>query len=107
MFAEFFDFLCNSLLTVFDTMKKFELFEGFTYYNFCIGLFCIPIFIKLIHFIMGIEDEEPYYRDIPSQPQNGNYIPQFDGYAPQHYKTYKPKHGPYVPRHERKKRGWF
>jgi len=55
---------------------------------------------------MGIEDEEAYYGQLEAK-SDGNYIPQFDGYAPQHYKTYKPKHGPYQPKHERKKRGWF
>ena len=61
MFVEFYEFICNSLEKVFDVMKQFVLFEGFSYYNFCIALFAIPIFIKLFHFIMNIEDEEVNY----------------------------------------------
>ena len=107
MFLEFFDWFCKALTTVYETMDKFILFNNFSYFDFSIALLAMTIIIKLLSFIMAIEDEEPYYRDIPSQPQNGNYMPQYDGYTPRHFKTYKPKHGPYEPRHERKKRSWF
>lgn len=106
MFIDFFDWLCDSLSSVFEVMKRFTLFEGFTYYHFCIGLLATTILFKILKLIMLIEDEEAHYG--PSQPEsNGNYMPQFDGYTPRHFKTYKPRHGIYQPRHEKKKRGWF
>lgn len=60
MFLEFFNWFCNCLSSIFNTMKEFELFTGFTYYNLFIALLAIPIFIKIFNFIMGIEDEEYY-----------------------------------------------
>lgn len=104
MFVEFFDFFCQALNSVFEVMKKFILFENFSYFNFCIGLFAIPIFIKIFNFIMQIEDDESYYNQ---STYTSNYTPQYDGYTPRHYKTYKPRHSTYEPRHERKKRSWF
>lgn len=104
MFIEFFDWLCNSLLSVFDVMKRFVLFEGFTYYHFCIGILATVILFKILKLIIAIEDEESSF----GQPDsNGNYMPQYDGYTPRHFKTYKPKHGIYQPLHEKKKREWF
>ena len=100
MFIEFFDWLCNSLSSIFDVMKKFTLFEGFTYYHFCVGLLAVAILFKILKLMMQIEDEEANI-----QP-SGDYITQYDGYTPKHAKIYKPKHGTYEPRHK-KKRGWF
>ena len=77
MFLEFFDWFCNSLASVFDVMKKFVLFDGFNYYNFVIALFAIPIIIKLIKFIMAIEDEEVYYK------YTSNYEKAYDS-TPKH-----------------------
>ena len=82
MFAEFFNFICDCLGNVFEVMKKFILFDGFNYYNFCISIFAIPIFIKLIHFIMMIEDEEIHYN------YTYNYSTQYD-YQPKHAKKDK------------------
>ena len=94
MFIEFFDWFCNCLASVFDTMKKFVLFENFTYYHFFIGLLAVAIIFRILKLIMLIEDEESNI-----QPR-GDYIIQYDGYIPKHAKVYKPKHA-------RKKRGWF
>lgn len=101
MFIEFFDWLCSSLSTVFEVMKKFTLFEGFTYYHFCIGLLAVSILFKILKLIMLIEDEESNI-----QPR-GNYITTYDGYIPKHAKVYKPKHAEYSPGHAKKKRSWF
>lgn len=114
MFVEFFDWLCNSLTSVFDVMKRFVLFEGFTYYHFCIGILVFAILYKILKFILGIEDEEPSF----GQPQpNGNYKPQYDSNSWNkynnrpitYYSWYKPKHralyrSEYEPRHETKGR---
>ena len=85
MFLEFFDWFCKCLGSVFEVMKKFVLFEGFSYWNLCLALMAIPIIMKLIHFIMAIEDEEVYY----DQPSSSNYISQYDGYVPRHAKRKK------------------
>lgn len=93
MFVEFFDWFCNCLTTVFDVMKRFILFDGFTYYHFCIALLAVAIIFRILKLIMLIEDEEANI-----QPR-GDYITQYDGYTP--------KHAHYQPRHAKKKRSWF
>ena len=110
MFLEFFDWLCNSLSNIFDVMKRFVLFEGFNYYNFCIALFAIPILIKLIHFIMQIEDEEIYYGtpfgeyEKPYDYVNNSrwkFLWNNSGYKPRHRSSYRYE---YIPKHEEKGR---
>ena len=68
-------------------MKEFVLFDGFNYYNLCIALLAIPIFIKIFNFIMGIEDEEVYQNNGYTR----DYLKQYD-YEPRHAQG-KPKHG--------------
>lgn len=74
MFLEFFDWFCSCVSSVFDLMKKFTLFDGFTYFDLIVSLLAIPIIFKLFHFIMSIEDEESSFVTTPSD----NYISQYD-----------------------------
>ena len=82
MFLEFFDFFCNCISGLFDTMKKFVLFRNFTYYNFLIFLLALPIIFKLVHFIFGKEDEEANFKEVGE----GNYYKRYDEYKPKHAK---------------------
>ena len=88
MFVEVFDFLCKCLGDIFEVMKRFILFDNFTFYHFCIALMAIPIIIKLFHFIMGIEDEEANFSS------EGEYIRRYDEYIGKHerYTGYRGKH---------------
>lgn len=112
MFVEFFEWFCSCLKTIFDVMNKFVLFEGFSFYNLAIALLAFPIILKIIHFIMGIEDEEANV-----QPSPVKIKPQYDANAWNKYNNkpivayswYKPRHRAsyrfeYVPRHEYKGR---
>lgn len=117
MFVEFFDWFCNSLSSVFELMKKFVLFEGFTYYNFCVALLAVPIIIKLLYFIMGIEDEEAYFTEYTSEyesaydveprykldkgPYKHTFLWNNNGYKPRHRASYRDE---YIPKHEPKGR---
>mgnify|MGYP003293065423 CR=1 FL=1 len=100
MFLEFFDWFLKCFTAIFDTMKKFTLFNGFSYFNLVVALFAIPIIFKLIKFIMMIEDEEVYYQ------YTNKYTSAYD-YIPKHHNTYQPKHAQYEPRHAKRKKGWF
>lgn len=84
MFLDFFDFFCNCIVQVFETMKKFVLFDNFSYFNLLIALLAIPIILRLIKFIMGIEDEEMYYQTTET------YTPSYDHpKTPKISKSYK------------------
>ena len=90
MFLEFFDWFCNSLKDVFTTMVKFILFDNFSYFDFACSILATGIIFKLLKFIMGIEDEEPYY----SQPDSERYLKRYDEYIGKHerYTGYRCKH---------------
>lgn len=107
MFVEFFDWLCSSLSTVFDVMKRFILFDGFTYYHFCIALLVVAILFRILKLIMLIEDEEGNI-----QPSASNISAQYDSNAWNKYNNrpivkyswYKPRHrspyrSDYIPKH--------
>lgn len=112
MFLDFFDWFCSCLTSVFEVMKKFVLFGDFTFYHLAIALLAIPIIFKIIHFIMGIEDEEPQFEYLNSS----RTISQYDSNSWNRYNNksitfgnYKPKHRAsyrfeYVPKHEYKGR---
>lgn len=90
MFVEFFDWFCNSLKLIFETMDKFILFDNFSYFDFSIAVLASYILIKLVKFIMCIEDEEPYY----GQPDSEHYTKRYDEYIGkhEHYTGYRGKH---------------
>lgn len=109
MFIEFFDWFCNCLTSVFDTMKKFVLFDNFTYYHFCIALLGVAIIFRILKLIMLIEDEEPTFEYVSSS----RYISQYDTERWNSYNNkpivfgsnYKPRHATsrhiytYIPKH--------
>lgn len=101
MFIEVFEWICSCISSIFEVMKKFVLFDDFTFFHLLFSIMAVSIIFKIIHFIMGIEDEEANI-----QPR-GNYITQYDGYVPKHAKEYVPRHAQYSPRHEKKKWRWF
>ena len=112
MFIEFFDWFCSCLETIFNTMKKFVLFDDFTFYHLCMGLLAIPILIKIIQFIMGIEDEEgniqpgtakikPQYDSNGWNKYNNKPIVAYSWYKPRHRAQYRDE---YIPRHTMKGR---
>ena len=61
MFIDFFDWFCNSLVVVFETMDKFILFNNFSFFDFSCALLATGIIFKILKLIMLIEDEEVHY----------------------------------------------
>ena len=82
MFYDYFSWFCKRVVDIFNQMKCFELFSGFTFYNFVIFLIAIPMFIKILHLVMAIEDTDIYSND----SYTSNYDSQYDS-------NYHPKHG--------------
>ena len=101
MFYDFFSWFCDRIVDIFNQFKTFPLFNGFTYFNFVIFLFAIPMFIRIIHFIMQIEDEEPLFSD----NYTSNYYRQYD-YVPKHERRYHGKHE-YIPPKHAGSNSWF
>ena len=95
MFYSFFTWFCERIVEIFNVFKTFPLFRGFTYFNFVIFLFAIPMFIRIIHFIMGIEDQEPLFKD----EYTSNYDKQYD-YVPRHERRYYGQHEYFPPKHD-------
>lgn len=74
MFIEVFDWLCNSLKGVFNTMDKFILFDNFSFFDFSCAVLATSIIFRILKLIMLIEDEEPHF----SYTSASNYISQHD-----------------------------
>lgn len=74
MFLEFFDWFCSCISSIFDLMKKFTLFDGFSYFDLVVSLLAISIIFKLFNFITDIQ----YLDGSSEQNSTMNYTSQYD-----------------------------
>lgn len=57
MFLEVFEFFCSCTGQIFNLLKKFTLFPGFTLYNFVIATLFASCFLLILDFIRGSDSK--------------------------------------------------
>lgn len=57
MFLEVFEFICSCIGQIFNLLKKFTLFPGFTLYNFVVATLFVSCLLLLLDFIKGSDSK--------------------------------------------------
>ena len=57
MFLEVFEFFCSCIGQIFNLLKKFTLFPGFTLYNFVVATLFVSCFLLILDFIKGSDSK--------------------------------------------------